>query len=135
MIRIHEIEGIGPIYAAKLAAEGITTVEALLHRASTEEERMNLSKQTGIELTKISKWVRMADFFRIKGIGEEYSELLEASGLQCVQDLLKFEADQLWGNLQEVNEKKKLVTQLPNVALVKSWIDHAYLLPKVLIFS
>jgi hypothetical protein len=30
------------------------------------------------------RWVNMADLFRVKGIGEHYSDLLEAAGVDTV---------------------------------------------------
>ena len=36
---------------------------------------------------KILKWVNMADLYRIKGVGSEYSELLEAAGVDTIKEL------------------------------------------------
>ncbi len=33
------------------------------------------------------KWANMADLMRIRGVGEEYSELLEAAGVDTVKEL------------------------------------------------
>ena len=67
----------------------------------------------------------MADLFRIKGVGEEYAELLEASGVDTVKELRNRNAANLHAKMKEVNEEKKLVRQTPGLSSVESWVEHA----------
>ena len=76
MAKIAKIEGIGPTYAQKLIVAGITTTDELLDAGATPQGREQLAEKTGISETLILEWVNLADLFRIKGVGEEYSDLL-----------------------------------------------------------
>jgi len=127
---IKEIEGIGPAYAAKFAKIGINTVHALLDKGCTQTGRKDLAEKTGISETLILEWVNMADLFRIEGIGEEYSDLLEEAGVDTVVELSKRVPENLYAKLKKANEEKKLVKQLPTVDTVKKWIEHAKKLPR-----
>lgn len=127
---IKEIEGIGPTYAEKLANIGINTVHALLDKGCTRTGRKELAEKTGISETLVLEWVNMADLFRIEGIGEEYSDLLEEAGVDTVVEFSKRVPENLHAKLKEVNEQKKLVKQLPPLDMVKKWIEQAKTLPK-----
>ncbi|MGC8857153.1 MAG: DUF4332 domain-containing protein, partial [Anaerolineae bacterium] len=87
MASIMDIEGIGEKYAEKLRAAGIRTTEALLQKAATAKGRKEMAAQTGIEESKLLEWVNRADLYRIRGIGSEYSDLLEAAGVDTVPEL------------------------------------------------
>lgn len=78
-LKIIDIEGIGPTYAEKLQSIGIKTSDDLLERGKTPQGRKEIADQSEISDNLILTWVNMADLIRIKGVGEEYSELLEAS--------------------------------------------------------
>lgn len=125
MANVSEIEGIGPVYAAKLEAVGIKTVAALLEAGASKKGRDKIAEDTGIDYSRILKWVNMADLFRIKGVGEEYSELLEAAGVDTVKELRTRNAENLHAKMVEVNEAKKLVRALPSASQVASWVEHA----------
>ena len=81
---IATIEGIGPVYADKLKKAGIRTTAALLARAKDPKGRKEVAAAADIDDGLILKWANMADLMRIKGVGEEYSELLEAAGVDSV---------------------------------------------------
>ncbi|MCG7959029.1 MAG: DUF4332 domain-containing protein, partial [Candidatus Thiodiazotropha taylori] len=81
MTKLVEIEGIGATYASKLEAADIKSLEALLEQGSTKKGRKALEDSSGISGKLILRWVNMADLFRVKGIGEQYSVLLEAAGV------------------------------------------------------
>ena len=122
---IDEIEGIGPTYADKLKAVGISTTEAYLERAKDPKGRKALAEETGIDDKRILKWANMADLMRISGVGEEYSELLEAAGVDTVKELKHRNAANLAEKMKEVNEEKKLVRQVPGESSVEKWVEQA----------
>ena len=130
MSKIIEIEGIGPTYAKKLVEAGIKTTDALLEEGSTPKERENLAAKTGISEKLILEWVNLSDLFRIKGVGEEYSDLLEEAGVDTVVELSKRVADNLHEKMLEVNTTKKLVRRPPTLNEVKDWIEQAKKLPR-----
>ncbi|PTW55781.1 uncharacterized protein DUF4332 [Breoghania corrubedonensis] len=131
---IAEIEGIGPTYAEKLKTAGIKTTDAYLDRAKDPKGRKALAEETGIESSRILKWANMADLMRIKGVGEEYSELLEAAGVDTVKELKMRRADNLAAKMAEVNETKKLVRQVPGESQVAAWVEEAKALPPMMTY-
>lgn len=122
---IDEIEGIGPTYAAKLKDAGITTTEQYLDKAKDPAGRKALANETGIDSSRVLKWANMADLMRIKGVGEEYSELLEAAGVDTVKELRTRNAANLTTKMAEVNESKKLVRSIPGEKSVTGWVAQA----------
>ncbi len=76
----------------------------------------------------------MADLFRIKGVGEEYADLLEAAGVDTVPELGQRNAVSLLAKMTEVNEAKKLVRALPTEEKVSDWVEQAKQLPKKLTY-
>lgn len=131
---IDEIEGIGPVYAGKLQAIGIRTTDAYLERAKDPKGRKALAEETGIDDKRILKWANMADLMRINGVGEEYSELLEAAGVDTVKELKHRVAANLHAKMKEVNEVKKLVRQLPSESAVEKWVEQAKSLPPTMTY-
>jgi predicted flap endonuclease-1-like 5' DNA nuclease len=130
MARIEDIEGIGPGYRVQLAQAGIKTVESLLKRGKTRQGRADLAAATGISEKLILEWVNHADLFRIKGIGSEFSDLLEEAGVDTVVELAQRNAENLYQKLSEVNAVKALVRRLPSATQVRDWVDQAKQLPR-----
>ena len=125
MTKIADIEGIGEASAKKLIDAGVNTVEVLLETGCSPKGRKGLAEKTGISETLILKWVNRADLARIKGIGSEYADLLEASGVDTVVELGKRVPSNLAKKAQEVNEAKKLVRKLPTESQISDWVDQA----------
>jgi predicted flap endonuclease-1-like 5' DNA nuclease len=134
MAGLMDIEGIGPSYAAQFEARGLKTTDDLLQAGSTPKGREELAAATGISGKLILRWVNMADLFRVGGVGEEYSDLLEAAGVDTVPELAQRRADNLTTKLAEVNEQKQLVRRLPTEGQVTAWIESAKSLPRVVIY-
>ena len=123
---VTEIEGIGEVYAAKLQQAGIKTVNTILEKGKTARGRKALTAETGIDAKLILKWVNMADLFRVKGIGKEYSELLEKAGVDTVKELRNRNPENLMAKMQEVNAAgRQLVKSLPAPKTVASWVEAA----------
>ena len=127
--KIQEIEGIGAAYGEKLAAAGVSDTDTLMERACEKKGRQELAEATGITETLILKWVNMADLFRINGVGSEFAELLECSGVDTVKELRNRNAENLAAKMAEVNEEKKLTRRVPNQDMVSDWIEQAKGLP------
>ncbi len=132
MTKLIKIEGIGGAYEKKLNAIGLFSVEDLLEKGATPKGRKELCDKTKISDALILKWVNRADLFRIKGIGEEYGDLLEAAGVDTVPELAQRKADNLYQKVVETNNAKKLVRKLPAQSQIKNWIDQAKKLPRIL---
>jgi predicted flap endonuclease-1-like 5' DNA nuclease len=132
MAKLLDIEGIGPVYAEKLQKAGVKSVESLLKLGATPKERETLAEKAGIDKSLILEWVNRADLFRIKGVAEEYSDLLEASGVDNVVELAKRNAENLLAKFLEVNAAKKLVRRVPTLSQVEKWIEQAKELPRAI---
>jgi predicted flap endonuclease-1-like 5' DNA nuclease len=130
-MKIIDIEGIGPAYAAKLAKAGVRTVEGLLKEGATAKGRKEIAEASKVDQTLILGWVNRADLYRIKGVGAQYSDLLEKAGVDTVVELSKRVAGHLYKKMEEVNLAKNLVNGMPGVKKVEDWIEQAKKLPRV----
>ncbi len=131
MASIIDIEGIGPALAAKLQKAGVRSTKALLDRAGSAKGRKELAAAIGVDDSRLLQWVNHADLFRVRGIGSEYSDLLEAAGVDTVPELKQRNANALYEALVTTNEKKKLVRKLPTKNQVADWIKQAKSLSRV----
>lgn len=131
MTSIKDIEGIGLAYADKLAEVGIRTTDKLLEHAASRAGRHALASETGLDESLILEWVNRADLFRIKGVGEEFSDLLEAAGVDSPAELAHRNAANLYETLLDLNEEKQLVRRAPSLHELEAFIDEAKKLPKV----
>ena len=130
--KIIDIQGIGPVYAEKLIAVGIETVEQLLEKGCCPKGRKDLEEKTGIRGDLILTWVNHADLFRVKGVGPQFSELLEAAGVDTVKELRNRNAANLAAKMLEINEAKHLCKRTPVEKEIQKYIDAAKALePKV----
>lgn len=132
MSALNMIEGIGEAYEAKLKAAGVTSVEQLLEQGATKKGRVTIAEATDVSEKLILKWCNHADLIRIKGIGGEYSELLEAAGVDTVPELAQRRPDNLHAKMTEVNAAKQLVRKLPTEKQVADWVEQAKLLPRIM---
>ena len=126
-----DIEGIGPTYAATLEGHGLTTAAHLLDQGATPAGRTALAEKSGISPKLLLEWVNHADLCRIKGVGSEYADLLEAAGVDTVPELAQRNAVNLHEALASTNEQKKLVRRVPSESEVGDWVDEAKALPRV----
>lgn len=132
--KIDVIEGIGDVYAEKLTAVGIKTTEELLAKCATPKGRKDLGEETGISDKLILKWTNHADLMRINGIGGQFAELLEASGVDTVKELKHRVPANLKAKLDEVNAVKNLVNRVPNLPEVEKMIEQAKELEAVIAY-
>ena len=129
--KLIDIEGIGATYAAKLTEAGVKSQEALLKAGDTPKARKDLEKMTGISGKLLLKWINRADLARVKGIGEEYADLLELAGVDTVPALAKRRPDNLHKKLLEVAEaNKNVVRRVPAASEVAKWVAAAKELPR-----
>lgn len=130
MANFKDIEGIGPAYGGKLEEVGINTQEKLLVGGGTRNGRKDIVDKTGISEKLILEWVNQADLARIKRVGSEYADLLEAAGVDTVPELAQRNAANLHKKMEEVNEEKKLVRVMPSESEVEDWVSQAKSLPR-----
>lgn len=125
------VEGIGPVYAQKLKEIGVQTPEQLLHWGATPRGRQAIAERSGISHKLLLTWINHIDLYRIRGVGSEYAELLEAAGVDTVVELATRNPAHLYQAMVAVNEEKKLVRKLPVQSQVEDWVQQAKGLPRV----
>jgi predicted flap endonuclease-1-like 5' DNA nuclease len=123
--KIEDIEGIGEQFGAKLAALGIATTDALLEQGATPAGRARIAAETGIDGSRILRWVNHADLFRIKGVAGQFAELLEAAGVDTVKEFRNRVAANLHPKLVEINAAKNLCGRVPAVDQLAAMIEFA----------
>jgi Domain of unknown function (DUF4332) len=126
---ITDIEGIDGEVAIVLKSVGIRSTARLLEAARTVKGRKTLSAKTGFDEKQLLYWANVADRMRIKGVRKEYSELLQAAGVDTVKELKYRNPGNLAKAMADANKKRKVVRVLPSEKVVKRWIENARLLP------
>lgn len=132
MAKLSMIQGIGEVYEVKLKEAGINSVELLLEASALKKSRNELAKKIGVTEKLILKWANHADLIRIKGIGGDYANLIEAAGVDTVPELAKRKPDNLLAKMLEVNEAQKIVKKMPTQKQVEDWVKQAGELPRAL---
>lgn len=131
MTTLETVEGIGVKYAQQLREIGVPTTNALLEMGSTPKGRDEIAERSGISGKLVLEWVNHVDLFRIDGVGEEYADLLEESGVDTVPELAQRKPANLYEKMVAVNAEKKLVRRLPAETQVEDWVAQAKKLPRV----
>lgn len=131
-MKIIDIEGIGPAYAAKMKAAGVDTTDDLLAKAGKKAGRVALASETGISESQILEWANHADLMRIKGVGSEYSDLLEAAGVDSPAELARRNAANLASTFAELDMARNTVRRIPTEKVIAGWIEQAKKLPRAL---
>ena len=134
MASLIRVEGIGPVYAEKLKDAGIRSTEALLDAGKSPQGRKALAEKSDIGGKLILEWINHVDLFRIKGVFEEYADLLEEAGVDTVPELAQRNAENLYAKVVATNQEKKLVRRLPTSKQVTDWIQQAKGLPRIVTY-
>ena len=124
-IKINNIEGIGPIYSARLNDLGIQYIDELLEAGSTREGREDLESKTEIPHILIFRWVNVADLFRITGIDEELCDLLEAAGVDTLVELSQIDPENLHSAMVDTAQMQKLDYVVPTLEEIMNWVEQA----------
>ena len=93
--KINDVEGIGPVIGEKLKNAGVADTDSLLNQAKTPALRKTLAAKAGLTEKQLLRFANMVDLYRVKGIGSEYADLLEAAGVDTVPELGTRRADNL----------------------------------------
>jgi predicted flap endonuclease-1-like 5' DNA nuclease len=132
-MRIDEVEGIGKVFADKLADAGVKTTDDLLEQGATASGRERLAEATGLSTDQLLKWTNHVDLMRIDGVGSEYAELLEAAGVDSPTELAQRNPRNLAQTFQELDAARpNWIRRLPSESMVEGWIAQAKGMGKVL---
>jgi predicted flap endonuclease-1-like 5' DNA nuclease len=131
-MKLIDVQGIGATYATKLDAAGVKSTGDLLLKGATPQGRKEIATKSGLSGDLILRWVNHVDLYRIKGVGPQYAELLEAAGVDTVVELGKRVPENLVKKMVAVNTDSKKVHQLPTLAQVTGWVEQAKQLPRAI---
>lgn len=123
--KLEKIEGIGAHFAQTLANAKVHTTKDLLQYAKKDDGLKELSARTSIPVSKLEVWANRADLMRVPGIGTQYSELLEESGVESVAELSVRNPANLLNLVTRVNAEKKLARSLPTMHVLTQWVMRA----------
>lgn len=119
---VIQVEGIGPVYAARLNAIGIITTDQLLSvRPGDVAPRVDATPEL------VAEWQDMARLMRVKGVGPQTAELLVKAGVRTPKDLANESPERLAAAIDEAVKGKKVKPANIQVtpAVAKRWIEGA----------
>jgi hypothetical protein len=122
---IGVVDGISPGIAKKLVDAKIRTTSRLLRSANTPQGRKQLAQQIGFDAATILRCANMADRMRIKGVGREGAELLEAAGVDTVRELRYRNPANLATRMKSAMKNTRLTRPLPSQKVLARWIEGA----------
>ena len=130
--KIEKVEGVDDELSAKFREVGIDTTDKLLAGTRTKKQRKELAESVGVSEKSLLRLANLVDLFRIKGIGQKFSDLLEIAGVDTVPELAVRKAENLTAKMEEVNAEKNLTGRTPALKEVEKWIKEAKSLPRML---
>jgi Domain of unknown function (DUF4332) len=126
---ISDLGCIDPALVPRLKSLGIRTSDKLLDAAGSLRGRKTISQKTGIDEKSLLCVANKIDRMRVKGVGQDYAELLHIAGVDTVRELKYRNPKRLAEAMAEANATRKLVRVLPSEQTVKQWIEYAKKLP------
>ena len=128
MSSINSINGMSHVEATSLRRARVKTTGTFLQIAATRSGRALLSKETGISSPKLLHWAKRAELMKIKDLGKDYADLLEAVGVESVSELRRRNPESLHELMQKINIKAKIVERMPSIKRVNRWIEESQLI-------
>lgn len=125
MGRILDLRYLEPDEAERLVDFGVASTDRLLLVAAHKKGREDISRETGIAEGRLLHLVHLADMMRVKGIGSEYSDLLDQAGVRTLAELQDCGPDRLHQDLIDLNEEHQIVRRLPSEGDVQAWVQDA----------
>ncbi|MCY4087319.1 MAG: DUF4332 domain-containing protein [Actinomycetia bacterium] len=131
MAKLSDVEGIAATYARRLAAGDVRATDGLHEAGTTRTGQRKLAARAEVSERRILEWVSHVDLMRVKGVGPEYSDLLEAAGVDSVPELCRRNPAKLAGAIAEANTRKRLIRHVPSERMIAGWIAAAKQLRRI----
>ncbi len=122
---ISDLSLVDPELRVKLKSIGIRTTGRLLETAKRANDRKILAKRIDIDPRILLGIANLADRMRIRGVGQDYAELLKAAGVDTVNELRYRNPANLAKRMADANAQLNLVRVLPSVPMVRNWVEQA----------
>lgn len=118
------------IHIARLAEAQITTVRHLLDATATPRETEQLASRLGIRTAQMHAWIDCAHLLQIPEVGPQAARLLIACGIASPGALRHWHARDLYAKLQDVNQRERLLGEVPSQHVLDVWIRDAAILAR-----
>jgi len=123
-MKIAEIEGVGEKYAKKLEKAAIANVEDLIPLKWSEIKE--LAKTTSISIKLLEKWQDQTELMIVKGVGPEYSEVLNKIGIDSTRELAYRNPKKTLDKIVKFDkEQPDVIRKIPKVEEIEGWISEA----------
>jgi len=123
-MKIIEIEGVGDKYAKTLEKANIANVEDLIPLSWSALKE--LAESTKISLKLLEKWQDQAELMVIKGVGPEYSEVLNLIGIDSTKELAYRSPEKTLEKIVNYDkEQPDTIRNMPEIKQITAWIDEA----------
>lgn len=122
---ISDIKGLTARAKRALVEADILTIGALLDETGTDQQLRALARKLKTDPAVLRDWANRADLMRITGIGTQFADLLELSGVASCRELRQRRPDNLLATLTAQNAEHSITKRLPTLDMVTGWIAQA----------
>ena len=123
---------VNPEYIDRLARVGIKHTKHVFERASTEEDRAELSSLVDVPGDDLLALVKLSSLVRVSGVGPVFARMLFEAGIDTVEKLSDSSADELFQELVAISEERGYTSADFTARDVQRCIDLARDLPRAI---
>lgn len=134
-VNLDKFPGIENDHILKLNEIGIKNTSHLFKRVKTEEDRKELSDETGLNSKIIVELTKLTDLSRIKWIGPIFARLFLESGTDTAQKVSDADSKSLYKNLVKINKEKGYTRSKFIESDVELCVKVAKMVPKVIEYT
>ena len=102
-IKMSGFPGIPIEYVLSLKSKGINDSEKLYEAVQSEQERVALSKQTGIPTDRLMELLSLCDLVRINGVGAIFARIIYETGIESVEQFTKIDVHKMYPEYIRIN--------------------------------
>ena len=128
--KLSEFPNVDQDSVKKLAAIGISTVNQLLRKGSTPENRRALVRSSGAPLDSISELFKLSQLSRLPGLKKVRGRLFYEAGLDSLESIAALSAEQVHSRLQDYVDRTGFDGVAPTVNEAEVTVTMAQFLPK-----
>lgn len=122
---MSDLKGLQPEVKTKLESEGIRNTTQFLEHTQTQQQRTELAHKVGTTPVAIKELANRADLMRLRGVGGDFSNLLEEAGVNSCRELQHRVPEKLYKTLETIHTEKKIGHRAPTLAQTTEWIAEA----------
>jgi predicted flap endonuclease-1-like 5' DNA nuclease len=122
---MSDLKGLQPEVKTKLESEGIRNTTQFLEHTRTHQQRAELAHKVGTTLVAIKELANRADLMRLRGVGGDFSNMLEEAGVNSCRELQHRVPEKLYKTLEAIHADKKIGHRVPTLFQTTEWITEA----------